>query len=123
MASVAQYPWLLPPPGSVISSTVERYLVAHALRPTAGVIETVSDAFARNYLRLTDGIWFISEGVVAEDVGTGWLAALPADTADTLGPVGLTTRIDTVLPLPAQLLAAALRERVAHRMAARADRG
>lgn len=123
MASVARYQWLLPPPGSVISSTVERYLVTHALRPTAGVIETVSDAFARNYLRLSDGIWFISEGVVAEDVGTGWLAVLPAETADTLGPVGLTTRIDTVLPLPAQLLAVALRELVARRAVDKPPRG
>lgn len=123
MARVAEYQWLLPPPGSVISSTVERYLIAHALRPTAGVIETVSDAFARNYLRLTDGIWFISEGVVAEDVGTGWLATLPAETADTLGPVGLMTQIDTVLPLPAQLLAVALRELVARRAVGKAQRG
>lgn len=117
IAGVAQYPLLLPPPGSVISSTVERYLVANALQPAAGVIETVSDAFARNYLRRTDGIWFISEGVVAEDVRTGWLSVLPADTADTLGPVGLTTRIDTALPLPAELLAAALRELVGRRAA------
>ncbi|CAM5762685.1 pca operon transcription factor PcaQ [Bosea minatitlanensis] len=123
MAKVADYQWLLPPPGSVISSTVERYLLTHALRPAAGVIETVSDAFARNYLRLGDGIWFISEGVVAEDVGTGWLAALPADTADTLGPVGLTTRSDTVLPLPAQLLAATLRERALDRAAGKVPRG
>lgn len=123
MARVAEYQWLLPPPGSVISSTVERYLIAHALRPTAGVIETVSDAFARNYLRLTDGIWFISEGVVAEDVGTGWLATLPAETADTLGPVGLMTQIDTVLPLPAQLLAVTLRELVARRAVGKAQRG
>ncbi len=115
IAEVARHQWLLPPPGSVISSTVERYLVAHALEPAAGVIETVSDAFARNYLRLTDGIWFISEGVVAEDVRTGWLSVLPADTGDTFGPVGLTTRTDTALPLPAQLLAAALRELVAQR--------
>ncbi|WP_291659264.1 MULTISPECIES: pca operon transcription factor PcaQ [unclassified Bosea (in: a-proteobacteria)] len=115
MTRVVQHQWLLPPPGSVISSTVERYLVTHALRPAAGVIETVSDAFARNYLRLTDAIWFISEGVVAEDVATGWLSVLAADTADTVGPVGLTTRIDAALPLPAQLLTAILRERAARR--------
>ena len=89
--------------------------VVPGINGDAGVIETVSDAFARNYLRLTDGIWFISEGVVAEDVRTGWLSVLPADTGDTFGPVGLTTRTDTALPLPAQLLAAALRELVAQR--------
>ena len=61
--------------------------------------------------------------VVAEDVGTGWLAVLPAETADTLGPVGLTTRIDTVLPLPAQLLAVALRELVARRAVDKPPRG
>lgn len=117
LAAIARFQLLLPPPGSVISSTVERYLIAHAIEPDAGVIETVSDAFARNYLLLSDAVWFISEGVVAEEVEKGLLALLPADTADTLGPVGLTTRIDTILPPPAQSLVAELRALAADRSA------
>lgn len=109
-AAIAQYQLLMPPPGSVISSTVERYMIANSVQPRAGAIETVSDAFARSYLRQTDAIWFISEGVVTEDVARGLLALLPAYTEDTLGPVGLTTRADAVLSLSAQIFIAALRE-------------
>lgn len=110
IAAIAQHQLLFPPPGSVISSTVERYLIAQSVQPRSGVIETVSDSFARGYLLQIDAIWLISEGVVAADVDKGLLALLPADTADTHGPVGFTIRADAVLPLPAQLLAAALRE-------------
>ena len=109
-AAIAQHQLLMPPPGSVISSTVERYMIANSIQPRSGVIETVSDSFARGYLRQTDAIWFISEGVVAEDVASGQLALLPAHTEDTLGPVGLTTRADAVLSLSAQIFITALRE-------------
>lgn len=109
-AAIAQYQLLMPPPGSVISSTVERYMIANSIQPGAGVIETVSDSFARGYLLQTDAIWFISEGVVTEDAARGLLALLPAYTEDTLGPVGLTTRADAVLSLSAQIFIAALRE-------------
>lgn len=110
LAAIADYQLLMPPPGSVISSTVERYMIANSIQPRSGVIETVSDSFARGYLRQTDAIWFISEGVVAEDVASGQLALLPAHTEDTLGPVGLTTRADAVLSLSAQIFITALRE-------------
>lgn len=113
VADIGAYQMLLPPSGSIIHPTVERYLVTHSIQPTRGEIETVSDAFARSYLLRTDAIWLISEGVISEDVKKGLLSTLPADTGDTPGPVGLTTRTDTELPLPARLLVQALRDIVA----------
>ena len=47
---------------------------------------------------------------MAEDIRHGLLARLPADTSTTLGPVGLTTRTDTQMFLPAQLFAQLVRE-------------
>ncbi|MGO4407073.1 pca operon transcription factor PcaQ [Bosea sp. RAF48] len=115
IANVGHYQLLVPPPGSVIHPIVERYFIARTINPSGGVIETVSDAFARNYLLGTDAIWVISEGVVAEDAASGTLAVLPVDTDDTNGPVGLTIRTDTEPSFPAQSVMAALRDVVAER--------
>ena len=113
LAAISQYQLLMPPPGSIIRPTAQRYLTAHALGPFAGEIETISDNFARAYVRASDAVWIISEGVVAEELAHGFLARLPADTSATLGPVGLTTRTDVQPSLPAQLFAQAVREAVA----------
>jgi LysR family pca operon transcriptional activator len=110
LADIAAYQLLMPPPDSIIRPTVERFLIAHAVGPFEREIETISDSFARAYVCASDAVWIISEGVVHEDVRHGFLARLPADTSTTLGPVGLTTRIDTQMPLPAQLFAQAVRE-------------
>lgn len=108
-AAIAGYQVLMPPPGALIRPSVDRLLVADGIGPLADQIETVSNAFGRSYTRATDAVWIISEGVVAEDLAEGQLASLPLDTADTFGPVGLTTRTDTPLSLPAQLLAQSVR--------------
>ena len=107
LSTLADYPWLMPPPDAVIRPTVERFLRAHDVPLAETVLETVSDSFARNYLRATDAIWFISEGVVAPDCRDGLLAMLPFAMQETLGPVGLTTRVDlTLSPAAASILTA-----------------
>ncbi|MDQ0395751.1 pca operon transcription factor PcaQ [Labrys monachus] len=116
MGAIGGFQMLMPPPGSIIRPIVDRFLVANAIGPLrGGEIETVSDAFARSYVRATDAVWIISQGVVIDDVAHGLLAMLPADTADTLGPVGLTTRADTPPTLPVQLFAQSVRDVVADR--------
>ncbi len=59
---------------------------------------------------MTDAVWIISHGVVAEDIEEGILRELPLDTTDTRGPVGLTTRADLPPSLPAALLMQTIRE-------------
>lgn len=87
---------LMPPPGSVIRPLVQRMLIAYGVGVHHGEVETVSNAFGRAYVRNSDAVWFISEGVVAEDVAEGTLRLLPVDLSETKGPVGFTTRTDTV---------------------------
>ncbi len=113
LAAIANYQLLMPPPGSIIRPTVERYLISHALGPFVSEIETISDNFARAYVRASDAVWIISEGVVAVELAHGFLARLPADTSATLGPVGLTTRTDIQPSMPAQLFAQSVRAAVA----------
>lgn len=109
---------LMPTPNSVIRNLVDRMLLAHGITHLRDEIETVSNAFGRAYVRQTDAIWIISEGVVAVDVAEGQLALLPVDTSETTGPVGLTTRTDMVSTLAADSLMQAVRD-----VAARIRRG
>ncbi|WP_455189911.1 pca operon transcription factor PcaQ [Foliimonas ilicis] len=110
LAEVEQFPILMPPPGSVIRPTVERLLATHGGSSPRSEVETVSNAFGRSFTRITDAVWFISEGVVADDVAEGILEILPLDTSETLGPVGLTMRTDTPLSFSAGLLVQAIRD-------------
>ena len=110
LSLIEKYQILMPTSGSVIRPFVERMLWGHGLTALRDEVETVSDAFGRAYVRQSDAIWIISEGVVAEDVAEGQLALLPIDTSDTLGPVGLTTRADTVPTFAASMLMQAVRD-------------
>ena len=94
-ARIGDFPVLMPTRGSIIRPFVERFLIANGMPAIATEIETVSDSFGRAFLRASDAVWVISEGVVAGDLADGALAVLPVDTADTRGPVGLTMRTDT----------------------------
>jgi LysR family pca operon transcriptional activator len=104
-----EFPVLLPTRNSVIRPIVEQYLIANGVPALPTQIETVSDAFGRAFLRISDAVWIISEGVVAADIADGVLAALPMETTDTRGPVGLTMRADTLPSLPLTLLIQAIR--------------
>jgi LysR family pca operon transcriptional activator len=100
---------LMPPPRSVIRPTVDAFLTARGVGEIPDQIETVSMAFGRRYVRISDAIWIISTGVVAEDLSLGLLAILEVDMRDTQGPVGVTTRageidVDPSLAVVAQVL-------------------
>ena len=89
---IRDYPILMPPAGSVIRPYVDRYLLAHGMAELPLAIETVSDSFRHVFVAQTDAVWVISEGVVIREIAAARLAALPVDTTDTQGAVGLTTR-------------------------------
>ena len=96
MARLRDHVVILPTPEMIIRSSVERLLAQHGLETLPRSVESVSNAFGRTFTRSTDAIWIISHGVVATDVEEGALAELAVDTGESRGPVGLTTRIDTV---------------------------
>eukprot|EP00873_Tetraselmis_striata_P030672 jgi/Tetstr1/450936/TSEL_037972.t1 len=89
---IRDYTILMPPAGSVIRPYVDRYLLAHGMAELPHAIETVSDSFGQVFVAETDAVWVISEGVVIREIAAGRLAALPVDTTETQGAVGLTTR-------------------------------
>lgn len=110
LGMVEDYQILMPTHGSVIRPFVERLLLGHGIATVRDEVETVSDAFGRAYVRQSDAIWIISQGVIEEDVLQGQLALLPVDTSETLGPVGFTTRAETVHSLAAIALMQSIRD-------------
>lgn len=97
MAAMGQYDFIMPTQQSIIRPAVEKLLLISDMPRLNIVAETVSTAFSRSYVRSSDTIWVISEGVVLEDIQAGGLAALPVDTSETLGPVGMTLRAERTI--------------------------
>ena len=106
-AGLDAYPVLMPTRASIIRPFVERFLITNGIAGLPNQIETVSDAFGRAFVRESDAIWIISEGVVAADIAEGNLAALPVETK---GPVGLTMRTDAAPSMPLAILMQTIRE-------------
>lgn len=87
-------PLILPPPGAVIAPTVRALLARHGVSPHLAAFESVSLAFGRRVVRDSDAVWFISQGVVSDDVEAGVLDILPMQSAMRGGPVGVTMRAE-----------------------------
>jgi LysR family transcriptional regulator, pca operon transcriptional activator len=79
LSVIKDYTVLLPEPGSIIRPTVDTLLRSRGVSELSDVIETPSPTFGRSYLRLSDAIWIISRGVVADDLRSGDLIELRID--------------------------------------------
>ena len=114
-ARLADFPVLMPTHGSVIRPFVERFFITNGVATIPTQIETVSDSFGRAFVRQSDAIWIISAGVVADDMASGALVALPIDTTDTRGPVGLTMRTDATASPAFSILLQTIRDAAKHK--------
>lgn len=121
-ARLGDFPVLMPTRESVIRPFVDRFFIANGMTEPATAIETVSDSFGRAFLRQSDAIWIISAGVVAGDLASGALVALPIDTDETKGPVGLTMRTDAVPSAPFPILLQTIRDAAAAQVPSRLHR-
>ncbi len=109
LRAITDYTVLLPEPGSIIRPMVDTLLLSRGVSQIPDVIETTSPTFGRSYLRISDGIWIISRGVVADDIASGELVKLPIDVDAVTGPVGLTMRADAAPSLSVQIIRRAIR--------------
>lgn len=103
------YTILMPTKASVIRPFVERFLMANGIPELPTQIETVSDSFGRAFIRASDAVWIISEGVIFNDLRDGRMACLPIDTSETRGAVGLTTRANSKENTPLAIMAQSIR--------------
>ncbi len=111
--NLGQFPLMLPPPGAVIGPLVRSYLRSIGVDHVPTAFETVSLAFGREILRHTDTIWFISRGVVAEELATGSLRALSLEAPMLAGPVGISLRDEAPLSSEVSAMIAALKDATA----------
>jgi LysR family pca operon transcriptional activator len=116
---LSDYPVLMPSRGSIIRPSVEQFLIANGVASLPTQVETVSDAFGRAFVKSSDAIWIISAGVVAAEIADGNFAALPIDTTETRGPVGLTMRVDAETSTPLAILMQTIRQSAAEIMPGR----
>lgn len=108
---VTDFPLVLPPPRAVIRPAVEQYFLSVGQEMPRALVETVSLAVGRGLVQLSDAVWFISRGVVGEELRLGTLAALDLPgLPQVAGPVGLTRRAGAEPAPEVQALMAALRE-------------
>jgi LysR family pca operon transcriptional activator len=102
-AELEQYMVLYPPAESAIRPLVARLLIAQGVALFGRRIESTSSSFGRALaLASPDVVWFISRGVVANDLAQGQLVQLDLPTGPTRGAVGIMTRANEVLSAPAR---------------------
>lgn len=91
------YPLLLPPPGAVIAPLVRAFLSRRGIAAQTAAFESVSLAFGRRVFQSSDAVWFISRGVVEDELDTKTLSTLPLGNDLRGGPIGISMRADGVL--------------------------
>lgn len=94
---------LYPPQDSAIRPLVARLLIAQGVALFSKRIESISSSFGRALtLSSPDVVWFISRGVVTDDLASGKLVQLDLPTGPTRGAVGIMTRANEILSAPAR---------------------
>lgn len=107
--AISQFPLILPPKGAVINGTVDRYLSSIGLPETRGDFETVALPVGRKIVQSSDMLWFISRGVVAEELRSGTLHAVDLGSSLLSGPVGLSVSRAAPLSIERSMLSECLR--------------
>lgn len=106
---IAEYPLVMPPKGAVIAQTVERYVTSIGLPESRGVIETVALPVGRKFVQETDALWFISRGVVADELANGLLIELELSSPLLSGPVGISYSQSAPMSVERSVLSECLR--------------
>ena len=92
------FPVLLPTRESIIRKAVDDYLASLGLAGLEPAVETSTLALGRGLLLASDAIWFISQGVVENEVATGQLVPIALGAAYLSGAVGMTTILGVSRP-------------------------
>ena len=109
---IADHTLILPPGGAVIAQTVERYLASIGLPEMRGAYETVALPVGRKIVGASDALWFISRGVVADELAAGSLVAVGLSSPLLSGPVGISIARSAPLNVERSVLAECVRRAV-----------
>ncbi|QYK41371.1 MAG: LysR family transcriptional regulator [Paracoccaceae bacterium] len=106
---LARVPVILPPAGAIIRRAVDDFLASQGLAGIRPAVETVALALGRGIVRGSDAVWFISRGVILEELERGELILMPAAARFLSGAVGITGRQGATSE-DAEILSAILRD-------------
>lgn len=87
-----QVPVVMPPDTAIIRRAVNDYLAALNLIGLHPAFETAALAIGRGLLTQSNAVWFISRGVIADELDRGVLVEIPTGVGFLSGAVGLTHR-------------------------------
>ncbi|MCB2136075.1 MAG: LysR family transcriptional regulator [Rhodobacteraceae bacterium] len=87
-----QSPVILPPEDAIIRRPVNDYLSTLNLFGLRPAFETVALAIGLWIVTSSDSVWFISRGVVSDEIKRGRLVEIPTDVRFLSGAVGMTYR-------------------------------
>jgi DNA-binding transcriptional LysR family regulator len=107
-SELCAYPWILPPPGSILRDPLERALEAHGVPLANNYIETLSIHVACAQLQVSDFI-AVMAGTPANDT-TQPLHTLPLSLPRLLRPAGVLWNRNRSLTPSAQLMLSCLEE-------------
>ncbi|WP_206956860.1 LysR substrate-binding domain-containing protein [Trinickia acidisoli] len=107
-SDLCPYPWILPPPGTILREPLERTLEAHGVPLTDNYIETLSIHVARAQLQVSDFI-AVMAGTQANDTMQP-LHTLPLSLPRLLRPAGVMWSRNRGLTPSAQLMVSCLEE-------------
>ena len=97
------FPWVLPPPGSLLREPLENTLARHDLWMPSNYIETLSTNLMRAYVQIYDAIALQTLDVLYPYREISRMCVLPLDLSITTRPVGLLSRADKA-PTPSAAL-------------------
>lgn len=89
---------VLPPATALIRPPVDAYLASVGLSGLRPVAETASLALGRGICLGSDALWFISRGVVADEIDRGVLVVVETGARFLSGAVGMTRRQGAAAP-------------------------
>jgi DNA-binding transcriptional LysR family regulator len=102
------YPWILPPPGSILRDPLERVLEANGVPLTNNYIETLSVHVMHTQLQISDFIAVMGSTLTGDT--THYLHALPLSLPRLLRPVGVLWNRNRGLIPGAKLMISCLEE-------------
>ncbi len=111
---IADFTLILPPNGAMIAQTVERYLASIGLPEMRGDFETVALPIGRKIVGASDALWFISRGVVADELTAGILMAVELASPLLSGPVGISISRSAPISVERSVFAECLHHAVGH---------
>jgi DNA-binding transcriptional LysR family regulator len=112
-ASLAPFPWVLPPRGSLSRDPLEKVLQENGCAMPADYVETLSIHVITGYLQQSLAIGVLSKVVARHYVQTGMLRQLPLAVPDAQRPIGITWNRHKPLSLSTQAFLQCLRESAA----------